>query len=81
MAKAKVSVTVEEGVLRRALALARGKTRSEVFERALEQWVRARGRERLDREIERYYTSLTDEERREGDRWAVLGDETMRRSR
>ena len=79
MPKAKVSITVEQAVLRKAMALGRGKSRSEVFESALTQWVRSRSRGALDREIERYYASLTDEERREDARWSKLGDETLRR--
>jgi len=81
MAKAKVSVTIEERLLRRALDLGRGKTRSAVIEGALAQWVRSRRKQRLDDEVERYYAELSAAERDEDERWARMGDEAFRESR
>jgi len=81
MPKAKVSVTLEVKLLQSAMKLARGRTRSDVVQSALAQWVRLRSREQLDREIEVYYGSLSDAERHEDERWAGLGEETLRRAR
>ena len=58
MPKAKVSVTVEGSLLRQVDRMARGASRSEVFEDALASWLRNRRRERLEEEIELYYRSL-----------------------
>ena len=78
-AKAKVSVTVDQTLLREVDRLAGRMTRSQVFEHALAAWVRRRGQAELDQAIERYYRSLTAAERREDDSWASLGDEVVRR--
>jgi metal-responsive CopG/Arc/MetJ family transcriptional regulator len=53
MAKAKVSVTVDRTLLRRCDRIARGATRSEVFEQALEKWLRDLRRRSLEEDIER----------------------------
>ena len=56
-------------------------TRKTSSESVRSAFSRARLRQRLDRAIEAHYTSLTDAERREDERWARLGDETLRRAR
>jgi len=77
--KAKVSVSIDRGLLREADRLAGRMTRSQIFEHALAAWVRRRGQADLDRAIERYYHSLTAAERRDDENWASVGDEMMRR--
>jgi metal-responsive CopG/Arc/MetJ family transcriptional regulator len=77
MAKAKISVTVESALLRDCERMARGASRSEVVERALEQWRRDRRRRGLEEATERYYASLTAEERREDREWADLGGRAL----
>ena len=72
MPKAKVSVTVEDSLLRQVDRMARGASRSEVFEDALASWLRSRRRERLEEEIELYYRSLGAAEREEDAAWAEL---------
>ncbi len=73
MAKARVSVTVDRVLLRRCDRIARGATRSQVFEEALGRWLRDARRMELEQEIERYYASLTPRERTEDAEWAALG--------
>lgn len=73
MPKAKVSVTVEDSLLRQVDRMARGASRSEVFE--LTRWLRNRRRERLEEEIELYYRSLGAAEREEDSAWAELSGE------
>ena len=73
MPKARVSVTVDRVLLRRCDRIARGATRSQVFEEALGQWLRDARRMKLEQEIERYYTSLTARECGEDAEWAGLG--------
>jgi len=72
MAKAKVSVTVDRELLRKCDRVARGASRSEVFERALERWLRHLRQRSLDEDVERYYSPLTEAERAEDSEWAGL---------
>lgn len=78
--KAKISVTVDQDLLKDIDRLSGELSRSQVFERALAVWVRDRGQARLDAEIERYYRSQTNAERAEDHTWASSGDETVRKS-
>jgi len=77
MAKAKVSVTVDRTLLRRCDQIARGTTRSEVFEQALEKWLRDLRRQNLAEDIERYYSSLSTVERAEDSEWAGLAPRVL----
>jgi len=70
MPKTKISVTVEESLIRECDRQARGASRSEVVGRALSGWLRDRRRRTLEEETEKYYRSLSDEERREDASWA-----------
>ena len=72
MAKAKVSVTVDRSLLQKCDRVAHGATRSEVFEQALERWLRTARRKALEEEVERYYSSLSKAERAEDSEWADL---------
>jgi metal-responsive CopG/Arc/MetJ family transcriptional regulator len=72
MAKARVSVTVDRVLLRRCERVARGATRSQVFEQALERWLRDLRQRSLEQEIERYYSSMSENERAEDSEWAGL---------
>ena len=77
MAKAKVSVTVDRVLLRRCDRVARGATRSQVFEQALERWLRDLRRKSLEEEIERYYSSLSRAEQAEDSEWAALASRAL----
>jgi metal-responsive CopG/Arc/MetJ family transcriptional regulator len=77
MAKAKVSVTVDRALLRKCDRAARGASRSEVFERALERWLRHLRRRSLEEDVERYYSSLTKAERAEDSKWAGLAPRVL----
>jgi metal-responsive CopG/Arc/MetJ family transcriptional regulator len=72
MAKAKVSVTVDRSLLRKCDRVARGASRSEVFEQALERWLRDLRQRTLEEDIERYYSALSGAERAEDSEWAGL---------
>jgi metal-responsive CopG/Arc/MetJ family transcriptional regulator len=72
MAKAKISVTVHPALLESAEQLAPGASRSEVFERALEHWVRHARSASLAKETEAYYPAQRDDERQEDEQWAEL---------
>ena len=77
MAKAKVSVTVDRSLLRKCDRVARGASRSEVFERALERWLLDLRRRSLDEDVERYYSSLTRAERAEDSEWAGMAPRVL----
>ena len=77
MAKAKVSVTVDRSLLRKCDRVAQGATRSEVFEQALEKWLRNVRRKGLEEEVERYYSSLSKAERAEDSEWAGLAPRVL----
>jgi hypothetical protein len=77
MAKARVTVTVDRVLLRRCERVARGATRSQVFEQALERWLRDLRQKGLEEEIERYYGSLSGAERAEDAEWAGLASRSL----
>jgi len=77
MSKAKVSVTVDRSLLRRCDRAARGASRSEVFEQALEGWLRKARQRALEQEVESYYTSLSKSERTEDSEWAELAPRVL----
>ena len=77
MPKAKVSVTVDRSLLRQCERVARGATRSEVFEQALERWLRDVRRKSLEEAVERYYSSLGKAERAEDSEWAGLAPRVL----
>jgi metal-responsive CopG/Arc/MetJ family transcriptional regulator len=77
MPKTKISVTVEASLIRECDRQARGASRSEVVERALSGWLRDRRRRTLEEETEKYYRTLSDEERREDAGWAGLAGRSL----
>ena len=77
MPKARVSVTVDSVLLRRCDRVARGASRSQVFEQALQKWLRDLRQRRLESEIERYYSSLNSAELAEDSEWAGLASRTL----
>jgi metal-responsive CopG/Arc/MetJ family transcriptional regulator len=77
MAKAKVSVTVDSALLRRCDRLARGATRSEVFEQALKGWLRSVRQRSLEDDVERYYSSLSSAEQTEDAEWAGMAPRVL----
>jgi metal-responsive CopG/Arc/MetJ family transcriptional regulator len=77
MAKARVSVTVDRVLLRRCDRIARGASRSQVFEQALQRWLRDTRLKSLEEEIERYYSSSTRAERAEDSEWAGLASRVL----
>ena len=77
MPKARISVTVDRVLLRRCDLVARGASRSQVFEQALERWLRDRRQKGLEEEVERYYSSLSRAEEAEDSEWAGLASRTL----
>lgn len=75
--KVKISVTVDEELMARVDAAAENRPRSMVVEEALAVWVGRQRKKKLDRDIETYYSGMTDADREEDDTWAALGDESV----
>ena len=72
MGKTKISVTIDESVVRQVDRLAGGDSRSQVIERALKRWlVESRSKENEDA-IAQYYADRSEEDRREDEEWAAL---------
>lgn len=79
MAKVKVTISVDQEIVREleAHGAEHGwRSRSDAVGRALAEWLEGSRRAKLDREIEAYYRSLTDEERQEDAEWATLAAES-----
>lgn len=77
MPKTKISVTIEQSLVRECDRLSGRTSRSDVVERALSAWLREGRRRRLEQEIEQYYASLSDSERAEDSRWAEGAGATL----
>ena len=73
MARAKISVTVDQSLLHACDRLAPNVSRSAIVQAALAQWLRDPRRRTLEDDIERYYASQGDHERAEDARWADTG--------
>jgi len=73
MAKIKLSVTIDSGIVQALDRAARATTRSEVVERALASWLRSERSRQLEAEVEAYYAALSPEEEGEDAAWAKLG--------
>ena len=77
MPKTKISVTVDSSLVKKVDRLALGATRSEIVEKALEQWLRGARRQALEDEIERYYAGLSSVDQAEDEEWAKLSSDAM----
>jgi metal-responsive CopG/Arc/MetJ family transcriptional regulator len=72
VAKTKISVTIDESVVKRLDRLAGGESRSEIVERALKRWLVDSSRKRNEDAIAAYYADRSEEERREDEEWAAV---------
>jgi metal-responsive CopG/Arc/MetJ family transcriptional regulator len=77
MAKARVSVTVDRVLLRRCERVARGASRSQVFEQALSRWLRDSRQKTLEEDVERYYSALGEADVAEDSAWAGLASRVL----
>jgi metal-responsive CopG/Arc/MetJ family transcriptional regulator len=77
VAKAKISVTVDQALIDACDKVSPRTSRSEIVQAALGRWLRDRRRLALEDEIERYYGSLDDGERAEDARWAEAGAQAL----
>ncbi len=73
MPKTKISITVDDQLLKQADEHARNATRSQVFELALRNYLRRCRRVHLEAQIEAYYRELPESELEEDTAWSELG--------
>jgi len=77
VAKAKISVTIDQALIDACDKVAPKASRSEIVQAALGRWLRDRRRLALEDEIEHYYASLDADERAEDARWAEAGAQAI----
>ena len=72
MPKTKVSVTIERSVIERVDLVSKGKSRSEIVERALKQWLIEHRRLELEEQIADYYSDRHADEVADDREWSRL---------
>ena len=72
MGKTKISVTIDESVVRRVDRLAGGASRSVIIERALRRWLVETRRKLNEDAIAAYYADRSEEDRQEDEEWAAV---------
>ncbi|MFQ5741791.1 MAG: CopG family ribbon-helix-helix protein [Acidobacteriota bacterium] len=81
MAKAKISVSIDESVLERVDRLSRGtRSRSEIVESALQRWLVEGRRRQLEEEITAYYRDRDEQQRAEDEEWAGVSARQLEKS-
>ena len=80
--KAKLTVTISGDVVDQIDEIARGKgaPRSQVMEEALRYWLRQTRKRAVEKDIEAYYLSLTEHEKKEDREWTKSAAESARRT-
>lgn len=80
--KAKLTVTISGDVVDQIDEIARGKgaPRSQVMEEALRYWLRQTRKRAVEKDIEAYYLSLTEKEKKEDKEWMKITAESAKRT-
>ena len=79
--KAKLTVTLSGDVVNEidAIAKEKGTPRSQVMEKILREWLLKFKKIEIERDIEKYYLSLTEKEKEEEKEWRKLSTENAKR--
>ena len=80
--KAKITVTLDPNVVRELDALVQApdaRSRSQLVEEALRQWLEQHAQRELARETEEYYRSLSPGEQEEDHQWSTITAEAANR--
>jgi metal-responsive CopG/Arc/MetJ family transcriptional regulator len=80
--KAKITVTLSPDLVRQLDALTqtpKGRSRSQLVEEALRQWLQERLRRDLENQTEQYYRSLSPTEQKEDQEWATIAIQAANR--
>lgn len=80
--RTKLTITLSGSVIDRIDEIARKRAtpRSRIMEEALREWLRNSEKRAMEMEIERYYLSLTKNEKREDAEWARLAAENAKKA-
>ena len=78
--KAKLTVTISGDVVDEIDEIAKGKgaPRSQIMEEALRFWLRQARKDVIEKDIEAYYLSLTEEEKKEDHEWTETAAESAK---
>ncbi len=79
--KAKLTVTISGDVINEIdeIAKEKGTPRSQVMEEALRDWLLKSKKEAIEKDIEAYYLSLSEKEKREDRQWTKIAAESAKR--
>jgi len=82
MRKAKLTITISNDVSSEIDKIARkkGTPRSQVMEEILRDWLSRSKKEAIEKDIEAYYLSLTEEEKKENREWTKITAESAKRT-
>ncbi|MEK6713638.1 MAG: ribbon-helix-helix domain-containing protein [Nitrospirota bacterium] len=80
--KAKLTVTISGDIVNEIdeLAKEKGAPRSQVMEEMLRDWLLKSKKKEIEKDIESYYLSLTEKEKKEDSEWAIIAAESAKRS-
>ena len=80
--KAKLTVTISSDVVNEIDEIAKGKgaARSQVMEEALRDWLLQAKKKAIEKDIEAYYLSLTEKEKKEDREWTKIAAESAKRT-
>ena len=73
MGKTKISVTIDESVVKQVDRLAGDDSRSEIVEHALRRWLVDSRRKQNEDAIAAYYADRSEEDRLEDEEWGAVG--------
>ena len=80
--KAKLTITISGDVVSEIdeLAKKKGSPRSQVMEEILRDWLLGFKRRSIEKDIETYYLSLTEKEKKEDREWTRIAEESAKRT-
>jgi metal-responsive CopG/Arc/MetJ family transcriptional regulator len=80
--KSKLTVTISGDVVNEidVIAKEKGAPRSQVMEEALRYWLRQSRKQAIEKDIEAYYLSRTEKEKKEDSEWVKTTTESARRT-
>jgi len=80
--KAKLTVTISGDVVNEidGIAKEKGTPRSQVMEEMLRDWLMKSKKREIEKDIEAYYLSLTEKEKKEDKKWTRIAAESAKRT-
>ena len=80
--KAKLTVTISGDVVNKIdeIVKEKGTSRSQIMEGMLRDWLLKSKKREIEKDIEAYYLSLTEKEKKEDREWAKIAAESIKRT-